>query len=680
MNPVENGAKNTGNHYYAPAINSVSQYFIPNEEDVDSDVLSDSEEEKDEDETNQIDDQINAAFNDVDTSGQMELDDDEVYQLFVQSVRDEHVAESIIAKGDDDDDDDDDFNPDPSDDSVSDYDDEDYDDDMTEETDEAHEAREASKVQTREIRDLLNECWLEIAGNKPNVPVNYPPTYLNDPSIQRFPGSSIGNTSNENTLLTSDQFSMPSRFPSNENQSNQPNAPGTTTTSTTNNIPAMNAQNKTLLTSLVSQLFTSGQNISENYIDNLPVFVIRRLVAKQMSMALQLLIQLLLQADDHSECFDKCYQQLLVLSNLRNAAVKKAKLFQMNLELLKNISSSVDTNRLKLLKDNEFHQILMEVVPQIQQQKQQLSQNQQQPSSSSSSASLAGNISIPPSLKNSMNDLNNHNNQSNDSRMESNHSNTNNTSNNAATTNNNNNNPSNGSNTGERRIMTRSCLINYNKQSHRSSSLFDIPILSTIHDFMTKIDEKKRLMLTDSLPFSNHLTIQNRHHPSSVSLVSPYFQHFEQQLKIYKFQLNEFYLKQLYSDCPQLKFWNCLIPKSNYPFLNYFQLLNQGAANNNHNNHPQNNNNNPNNSSSSSISMKNKSFLNPLTIEGRKFFTPAEDDLLLKGIVEYGDENLECWELIHKKYLTFKKTELLQFHYHEKTLCSNLLQNNDFKR
>jgi hypothetical protein len=615
---------------YSTGYGNTPSYLIPNEEDVESDVLSDSDDETSPDNPQpsvtsfntgpQTDHDISQILHGIDSNqylstGDTEFDDDEVYQLFMQSVRDEQVAESIIAKGDDDDDDDDDFNPDPSDGSISEDDEYDYDDDMTEETEEPQ-----VKVQTREIRDLLNECWLEIAGNKPSVPVNYQQTY----SMNGNPMNAL----NDNN-------------PSNDSSSRVPLSSGLHGNETNNSNNLL--QNRHLLTSIVSQLFIGQKASSETYIDNLPVDSIRKLVAKQMSMALQLLIQLLLQADPQSECFEKSYQQLLILSNLRNSAVKKAKLFQMNLELLKNITQ--DSHRFKSLKDNEFQQILMEVVPthqhqsllsQQQQQKLQAQEKGQPQVSSSSSAVLKED------------ETNN-----NDSNQQS----------------------------STRRIMTRSCLINYDKQSHRSSSLFDIPILSRIHDFMVRIDEKKRFISNDLLPFVNHLTQQNHqlHHRQMPSLL-PYGQSqalsfFEQKLKVFKFQLNEKYLKELfrqsqgnsssssYSGDRRLKLWNCLIPKANYPFVNYFKLLSSSSF-----------------VSSSSLSSTSSSFLNPLTIEGRKFFTPAEDDLLLKGIIEFGDENIENWESIHRKYLNFKKLELLQFHYHEKTLCSNLLQNNDFKR
>jgi hypothetical protein len=632
---------NMSSHQSSKLPSSLNNYFSAAvEEDVDSDVLSDSENEDEREKINslqssslydQIDNDMAELLNDGDEGDaadhrvaaylqrkqQQQEEDDQIYQWFVQSVHNEEYAESVLGRGSDEDDDDDDFNPDQEDHDYSeDEDDEetaDLEDLVNSDDEKGNNYNKGTKVQPHELRDLVNECWLEIAGKKPNVPQNYPPTYL---TKQNTSGSS---------LLSASLNSSDEEDGEEENET------------VVNNSSSMN-----LLSSVVSQFVAGQKQLSETFIDNLPVNCIRKILARQMSMALQLLIQILLQAENHSECFDKCYQHLLILSNLRNSAVKKAKLFQSNFELLKSLSQ--DTNRIKLLKENEFQQILMEVVPQgvvnngtiattanvngnnsngtVDQKNNLLLQRSLISNSHHLSSTNLHNRLLADTSKG----INSRKSSSSQPRQQQ-----------------------------EQRIMTRSSYNQLQQTNERTSSIFDHPILSKIHEFMKHIDEKKRYISNELLPF---LSASSFLSSSSSSFLQARL-HYDHQLKILKFQLYEKYIKLLYAES-SLKCWNSLIPKANYPFLSYSSLLSPSFA-----------------ASSSSVSY---SILNPLTIEGRKFFTPAEDDLLLKGIIEFTDEGSENWEKIQKKYLPFKKMELLQFHYHEKTLFSSLLQRNDFKR
>lgn len=678
-----------------------AQFFVPDHDEVDSDVLQDSDDENEspsnlpkpievlgnEQKNNknssssypQMDEEIENYLNENDytASPNHYLDEDEqIYQLFVQSVHDEQVAESIIGISDDDDDE---YDPDQSDDDMSDeadeMDDGDNDADNDGEDDEIGnelhanvveepEEPQAYKVQAREIRDLLNECWLEIAGSKPAIP-NYPyPSQLNSSAhSQHLHG--VYNSPAASLVQGSDQTS-------NDNSIDLPSS----TAQTLPDGAATPKPSASLISNIVQQLIT-GQKLPETFLDGLPLSAIRKIVARQMSMALQLLIQIMLQAEDHSECFDKCYQQLLILSNLRNTAVKKARLFQMNLELLKNISaSSINASTVasdpqnhfnltsnqhliktgKSMKENEFQQILMEVAPETN-PLQHLSHHFPLLSQPSSSNSLTSQVIPMKSLSSTQPNPSINNQQ-------------------------------------QRRIMTRSSLVNQSQMTNdRTSSIFDIPILSKIHEFMMKIDLKKKDVSSELLPFrsssllnshshAHHLSMSRAHSnsllfpPTTASTLNQQLiAVLEPKLKLFKFLLYEQSIKRLYQDY-ELKYWNCLVPKSNYPFLSYGNLLMKNS------------------SLSTTLSSSHYSLLNPMTIEGRKFFTPAEDDLLLKGIIEYGasDETHQqhhpqqqqrsevAWVKIQKKYLSFKKLELLQFHYHEKTLFSNHFQNNDFKR
>jgi hypothetical protein len=66
-------------------------------------------------------------------------------------------------------------------------------------------------------------------------------------------------------------------------------------------------------------------------VEGMPVEATRTLIARQMGMATQLLVHILLLADEKSECFTKGYSNLFELSNMRESALKKARLVEMNL-------------------------------------------------------------------------------------------------------------------------------------------------------------------------------------------------------------------------------------------------------------------------------------------------------------------------------------------------------------
>ena len=105
-----------------------------------------------------------------------------------------------------------------------------------------------------------------------------------------------------------------------------------------------------ILSSLISQII-AGEKPSEVCVEGMPVNTIRKLVCRQMSMATQLLIQILLQADERSDCFTKGYTSLMELSNMREKALKKAALIQMsvnNATAIKQFSEDNGTKKGRL--------------------------------------------------------------------------------------------------------------------------------------------------------------------------------------------------------------------------------------------------------------------------------------------------------------------------------------------
>jgi hypothetical protein len=56
----------------------------------------------------------------------------------------------------------------------------------------------------------------------------------------------------------------------------------------------------------------------------------------------------------------------------------------------------------------------------------------------------------------------------------------------------------------------------------------------------------------------------------------------------------------------------------------------------------------------------------PSSLTGRSLFTPAEDDLLLRGVIGLG-ESESAWAAIRRKYLPAKEEQLLQFRFRQMT-------------
>jgi hypothetical protein len=54
----------------------------------------------------------------------------------------------------------------------------------------------------------------------------------------------------------------------------------------------------------------------------------------------------------------------------------------------------------------------------------------------------------------------------------------------------------------------------------------------------------------------------------------------------------------------------------------------------------------------------------PSSLMGRSLFTPAEDDLLLRGIIKHGED---AWKLIRQDFLPSKEEQLLQFRFRQMT-------------
>jgi hypothetical protein len=101
------------------------------------------------------------------------------------------------------------------------------------------------------------------------------------------------------------------------------------------------------LSQFVNQIFKMGTS-SDICIEGLPVNTIRKIVARQMSMAIQLLVQILLLSCS-PDIEMKCFSNMMEISNLRESILKKAHVLQMT---IKNISHYQRSKQIKADNNN----------------------------------------------------------------------------------------------------------------------------------------------------------------------------------------------------------------------------------------------------------------------------------------------------------------------------------------
>jgi hypothetical protein len=74
---------------------------------------------------------------------------------------------------------------------------------------------------------------------------------------------------------------------------------------------------KNSMTSVLDKLF-AGCKVSDICVDGIQVDSLRRLVARQLSMSLQLLVQMLMLCDERSRCENECFKHIMEISNCRS--------------------------------------------------------------------------------------------------------------------------------------------------------------------------------------------------------------------------------------------------------------------------------------------------------------------------------------------------------------------------
>jgi len=539
--------------------------------------------------------------------------DEETYIRFVRSVFcDDHSGCSNT----EDEDDEEDYEPDQKDGEEN---DEDSDEDD----------RDLIRIQNRELRELVDGCWQTIVGEAPPVqpvlvkdenegevyeigsPLRIRTNHNQFPPASPPAGRGNGNRQESRTGAQEDtsgdicdeidediDLSELSPIASSNANSNSNN--GTKLMP----IPSGVSTGPNAISSMVSKLLLENDT-TEVCVEGLPVTAIRNIVARQMSMATQLLTQILLQADQDSDCFTKGYTSLMELSNLREAALKKASLVQMNfrnatairhhsdlLSQKKALSSIIGSDRSDRSDYNDEcdSDSGSEAAEAAEAEEDGLGI---QPTSLGSSkqaaqAQLRGRqASVPIAMEQQL--------------LES-------------------------SETVARRL-TRSAM----PQGAAVHTMFNMPILGKVSTLFDMVDLSRRRIQAQ--------LAQHR------SLAARKINRSEKELKAdAKAAQLEAIRVQVHSIMPRLSMraWRCLVPTACYPLP--APLVRS---------------------------------LDPSTLMGRCLFTPAEDDLLLRGIMITGDGD---WEQIRAAYMPSKVAQTLQFRYTQMTSITASMEDNNYKR
>jgi hypothetical protein len=189
------------------------------------------------------------------------------------------------------------------------------DDDDEEEDDESddNDVEEDARIGKLELKELLKGTLQAVAGEAPN-----------DPEVMHE-GESLSQASGNSSTadITPERYGKRS-----------PSRKKTTTASTTLNSPKRGGlstthNNKMSTSAILSKIFSGERScdLSDMLLYGMPLSALRRLLARQMSMSAQLIVQILLQSSYRDEqTSSECSHRLFELGNQRQRAVKQAAL------------------------------------------------------------------------------------------------------------------------------------------------------------------------------------------------------------------------------------------------------------------------------------------------------------------------------------------------------------------
>lgn len=517
--------------------------------------------------------------------------EDETYVRFVRSV----FCDDFSGCSNTDDDDEESYAPDPRD--GDDFSDDDGDRDLV-------------RVQNRELRELVDGCWQTIIGEAPLLGASVKSEDVdNVGSPQKRRASSALRSSSEHVSTNTqniDENGVPLVGQFNSTADNlydeleedldlsllspigSPVKSNGTAISNNHKAKASNtgaASGTNVISNMVTKLFSENETSEVCIEGGLPVHAVRKMVARQMSMATQLLVQILLQADERSECFTKGYTSLMELSNLREAALKKATLVEMNYKNATAIRNHTMDLQLAKQRDASLSALMGS---------DRSDYNEYDGDSGSDAEASDSNSSSLAVRKNGAGGRSN----GKDAFVEN--------INNVA------------------RRLTRSAML----KSIAVHTVFNVPILAKVSTLFDMIDVSRRRIKVEVANSSS----QGGRTLTEINSA---------QVRVCTLHAIK---GQVYQIMPQLRMrpWRCLLPNAQYPLpANLVRCL------------------------------------DATTLMGRCLFTPAEDDLLLRGIMNVGETN---WEQVRAQFVPSKEAQLLQFRYSQMTSLSATLDDNNFKR
>lgn len=502
------------------------------------------------------------------------------------------------------------------------------------------------RVQNRELRELVDGCWQTIAGEVPNVSLAAAATSTDgDPSRRALSEenrclkhASIpiesehnGSISDSDAICINDNRESEQQRQGwsvdtttvDDNNTDKDDSAGHCSEDSSSNSNSCRTRTKhsvipgigqSAISHLVTKMFSDSEPV-DVCVDGNPVQAVRQLVARQLSMATQLLIQVLLQADDRSDSFTKAYTSLVELSNLRDAALRKATLVQMNVDNARTIKSnmavSISEGDMKSSAysyceddDDDCDQLLF------------CGDNRHAAAAATavSSAPVAAiSITSPPF----------HNSSSSSSMVASDgvlsisapHL--------------------------ERRLTRSSVALTGGQRP--SHSVLDVPALSRIAQLFVLIDQSRKNIKHQQL----QLQLQTLADPNS--WMKSY------SLSVIKQEVTVSVVPQM-----ELRLWTCLLPSASYPLPHSLFAS-----------------------------------TDPGSLTGRCLFTPAEDDLLLRGASSTVDTTQSCqqaaamppssssrWDSVRARLLPNKEAQLLQFRYSQMVSLSSAvrIEENNFRK
>ena len=277
----------------------------------------------------------------IDDADDDDASDRREYMNFLNGIL--FLDQDALTKEPDEEEDDEDFKPGNIEDGGEASSDEDEDGDGEEDEDEEDDEEDKNGIDNIELADLLLGSLEAMAGGMPE-----PPTTPKGQHLSRIRHSFTPDTDSINSESETESQSL---APGHSESENEADADSSRVPENAHASIADPAKGKAAPTSIIASLaaqFLSGErrDSGDLLVEGMPVGALRSLVARQYSMAAQLLLQTLLQASlwDSVTSTD-CSNRLFELSNVRLKALKHAALMRVVVESLSRVQGSASDNK-----------------------------------------------------------------------------------------------------------------------------------------------------------------------------------------------------------------------------------------------------------------------------------------------------------------------------------------------